>query len=158
LGDEARRRLSPRCVARRTADRGASAHVVALECGQMRQLRQCASAADCYSWVSWLTDDRPCPGSRRWTFLTVRLVVNSLNSEGTAVMDDETKARLDYIENQLAGNPGFAYVPWSQRRSIPDEVLDLVRAGKKVQAVMTYARTAGISAPQAKAAIDAIGE
>ena len=45
-------------------------------------------------------------------------------------MDDETKARLDYVENQLAGNAGFAYVPWSQRRSIPDEVLDLVRAGK----------------------------
>ncbi len=73
-------------------------------------------------------------------------------------MDDETKARLDYIENQLAANPGFAYVPWSQRRSIPDEVLDLVRAGKKVEAVMTYARTAGISAPQAKAAIDGLGE
>ena len=73
-------------------------------------------------------------------------------------MEDETKARLDYIENQLAGVPGFAYVPWSQRRSIPDEVLDLVRAGKKVQAAMTYARPAGISAPQAKAAIDALGE
>jgi hypothetical protein len=73
-------------------------------------------------------------------------------------MDDETKTRLDYIESQLAGKAGFAYVPWSQRRSIPDEVLELVRAGKKGEAVMVYARTAGISAPQAKAAIDALGE
>jgi hypothetical protein len=40
--------------------------------------------------------------------LTVGLLPNSLNPEGTAVRDDETKARLDYIENQLAGNAGSA--------------------------------------------------
>lgn len=72
-------------------------------------------------------------------------------------MDDEINARLDYIENQLAGHAGFAYVPWSQRRSVPDEVIDLIRAGKKVEATMRYARITGLSMPQAKAAIDALG-
>ena len=73
-------------------------------------------------------------------------------------MDDEINARLDYIENQLAGQRAFGYVPWSQRRSVPDEVVDLVRAGKKIEATRQYVRMAGVSLLQAKAAIEALGE
>lgn len=73
-------------------------------------------------------------------------------------MDDEINARLDHIENQLAGQGRFAYVPWSQRRSVPDEVVDLARAGKKIEATRQYVRMTGVSMSQAKAAIDALGE
>jgi ribosomal protein L7/L12 len=38
-----------------------------------------------------------------------------------------------------------------------NEVIDLARAGKKIEATRQYVRMTGVSLPQAKAAIDALG-
>lgn len=73
-------------------------------------------------------------------------------------MDDEINARLDHIENQLAGQGRFVYVPWSQRRSVPDEVVELARAGKKIEATRQYMRMMEVSLGEAKAAVEALGE
>jgi len=70
--------------------------------------------------------------------------------------------RLDYIEEHLtkiAAAIGYAYVPMKDAvaAGIPPAVVELVDAGKKIQAIQLYRELTGAGLKEAKDVIDNLG-
>jgi hypothetical protein len=66
--------------------------------------------------------------------------------------------RLDYIEEQLGSLFPDRYVPFTDftAAKLPPEVVELVRAGKKVAAIQAYMKHAGSGMQEAKGVIDSL--
>ena len=83
-------------------------------------------------------------------------------------------ARLDYIEEKLRllwgsvdkrGLSGTDYVPFAEAQNaadsgefpgVPDEVVALARAGRKMQALIAYHKLADVSKEEARRVVDEI--
>jgi ribosomal protein L7/L12 len=70
--------------------------------------------------------------------------------------------RLDYIEEHLtkiAAAIGYPYLPMKDAAGvrIPPAVLELVDAGKRVQAIKLYRELTGLGLAEAKAVVDKLG-
>ncbi len=70
--------------------------------------------------------------------------------------------RLDYIEEHLtkiAAAIGYPYVPMNDAAGvgIPPAVLELVDAGKRVQAIKLYRELTGLGLAEAKTVVDKLG-
>jgi ribosomal protein L7/L12 len=70
--------------------------------------------------------------------------------------------RLDWIEESLMRVVGLQYKPMGRAASRPDEagvppeIVELVRAGKKLDAIKRYRELTGASGAQAQAVIDGV--
>jgi ribosomal protein L7/L12 len=68
--------------------------------------------------------------------------------------------RLDWIEEHLSKVAGLGYVPMGRSQVRPDatsvsaDVLELARAGKKIEAIKRYRELTGVDMAQAREAID----
>ena len=73
-------------------------------------------------------------------------------------IDYGARARLDYIEQQLAALFPGQYVSFATALAaeMPPGVLDLVRAGKTIAAIKVYRDATGAGLAEAKAAVDSI--
>jgi hypothetical protein len=71
-------------------------------------------------------------------------------------IDYGARARLDYIEKQLQFLFEGRYVPFAaaMTNGVPLEVLELARAGKKIEAIRIYREATGVSLAEAKEIID----
>jgi ribosomal protein L7/L12 len=88
--------------------------------------------------------------------------------------DADLAARLAYIEEKLGllwhsvdkrGISGTEYVPFAEARKaaassafpgVPEEVVGLAKAGRKVQALMAYHQLADVSKEEARRVVDEI--
>ena len=70
--------------------------------------------------------------------------------------------RLDWIEESLKRVVGLQYTPMGRadhrpdETSVPPEIVELVRAGKKLDALRRYRELTGASGKQAQAVIDGL--
>jgi len=70
--------------------------------------------------------------------------------------------RLDWIEEALGRVVELRYVPMGRSQvrpdaaGVPDDVLELVRAGKKLEAVKLYHEAAGVDVAHARQVIEAL--
>jgi ribosomal protein L7/L12 len=67
--------------------------------------------------------------------------------------------RLDYIEEhltRLGAAVGYQYAPMNSGPEVPPEVRDLVRAGKKIQAINRYRELTGVGLKEAKDVVDTV--
>jgi len=70
--------------------------------------------------------------------------------------------RLDWIEESLMRVVGLQYTPMGRadhrpdETPVPPEIVELVRAGKKLDAIKRYREMTGASGQQAQAVINAI--
>ena len=68
--------------------------------------------------------------------------------------------RLDWVEEHLSRVAGLDYVPMGRSQVRPDatsvsaDVLELARAGKKIEAIKRYRELTGADMAQAREAID----
>ena len=69
---------------------------------------------------------------------------------------EATNRRMDYIEDQMvriAETAHTTYAKYADTLQIPDEVVALARAGKKLDAVKKYRELTGAGSEQAREAI-----
>ena len=73
-------------------------------------------------------------------------------------IDYGARARLDHIEQQLEALFPGRYVPYERALAagVPPRVIELVRAGKTIDAIKEYREATGVGLKEAKDAIDAI--
>jgi ribosomal protein L7/L12 len=73
---------------------------------------------------------------------------------------ERIEKRLDWIEENLGRVIGLQYVPmgrsdaWPDAAGVPDDVLALVRAGKKMDAIRRYRELTGLDFAHAQEVID----
>jgi hypothetical protein len=61
--------------------------------------------------------------------------------------------RLDYVERGLqdiARAAHSSYATWAESQSVPDEVVELARAGKKLEAIQRLRQLTGANVEQAR--------
>ncbi len=66
---------------------------------------------------------------------------------------ETTNRRLDHIEQQLqllAKTVGVPYATWAESQSVPDDVIELARAGKTLEAIGRYRQLTGANLEQAR--------
>ena len=69
---------------------------------------------------------------------------------------ETTNQRLDHIEQQLqfiAKTVGVAYATWAESQNVPDEVIELARAGKQLEAIQRYLQLTGANIEQARSIV-----
>jgi ribosomal protein L7/L12 len=69
---------------------------------------------------------------------------------------ETTNRRLDHIEQQLqllAKTVGVPYATWAESENVPDEVIELARAGKTLEAVGRYRELTGANLEQARSVV-----
>jgi hypothetical protein len=69
---------------------------------------------------------------------------------------ETTNRRLDHIEEQLqfiAKAVGVPYSTWADSRNVPDEVIELARAGKTLDAIGRYRELTGANIEQARSVV-----
>ncbi|HEY1360147.1 MAG TPA: hypothetical protein VGF21_17745 [Thermoleophilaceae bacterium] len=67
--------------------------------------------------------------------------------------------RLDMIESQLvllSKQAGVAYATYAESQDVPPDVVELVRAGKPLDAVKRYREATGASFEQARGIVDGL--
>jgi ribosomal protein L7/L12 len=74
---------------------------------------------------------------------------------------DEISARLDHIEAALKISMLNTYTPWAEfvqktAGGVPDEVVEMVRAGKRLQAMKRYMDLTGVGMATARQVIESI--
>jgi ribosomal protein L7/L12 len=73
-------------------------------------------------------------------------------------IDFASRARLDYIEQQLEALFPARYVPFATASAtgLPPAVVELVHAGKTIAAIQEYRRVTGAGLAEAKRAVESI--
>jgi hypothetical protein len=69
---------------------------------------------------------------------------------------ETTNRRLDHIEQQLqfiAKAVGVPYATWADSQNVPDEVIELARAGKTLDAIGRYRELTGANIEQARSVV-----
>jgi hypothetical protein len=74
---------------------------------------------------------------------------------------DEISARLDHIEGALKISMVNSYTPWAEfvektGGGVPDEVVELVRAGDRLKAMKRYMDLTGVGMATARQVIESI--
>jgi ribosomal protein L7/L12 len=84
-----------------------------------------------------------------------------MDEQELAARFDEISARLDHIEAALKISMLNAYTPWAEfvqktAGGVPDEVVEMVRAGKRLQAMKRYMDLTGVGMATARQVIESI--
>jgi|GEM_PF-6792075 len=78
------------------------------------------------------------------------------STESLAAHFETTNRRLDHIEQQLlliAKTVGVPYATWAASQNVPDDVIELARAGKTLEAIARYRQLTGANLQQARSIV-----
>jgi len=78
------------------------------------------------------------------------------STESLAAHFETTNRRLDHIEQQLlllAKTVGVPYATWAESQNVPDDVIELARAGKTLEAIARYRQLTGANLQQARSIV-----